>query len=386
MMARSCDTFVVLPPLTKGGVIFGKNSDRPSDEVQEIVYIPEAQHDSGKLKCTYIEIDQVESTLSVILCKPTWMWGAEMGANSSGVVIGNEAVYTKVPESGEALLGMDLVRLGLERSKTAVEAVDVITGLLEKYGQGGNCYESGSTQYQNSFLIVDPTSAWVVETAGKLWVAQEVKDSMRNISNMLTIGTRIDKMADGVKTYAVDNKLWDGQGELDWAKAFSDGGCDRFDKGHELLKSLTAENKFQVTDMFKILRDTESGICMRLGSGCVTTSSQVSLLFGDKPCAHWFTGTPDPTVSVFKPFVFTPSVKISHHTVAPAGEKAHNLHKLHAVAVESKPNVLEQLREMEANCTEETISFVSGYDTSTDITELDELFKDVVETEVKFYK
>ena len=33
-------------------------------------------------QCTYIDIDQVEDTLAVILSKPAWMWGAEMGANS----------------------------------------------------------------------------------------------------------------------------------------------------------------------------------------------------------------------------------------------------------------------------------------------------------------
>lgn len=38
--AQSCDTFVVLPPLTKHGVVFGKNSDRPNGEVQEVVYYP----------------------------------------------------------------------------------------------------------------------------------------------------------------------------------------------------------------------------------------------------------------------------------------------------------------------------------------------------------
>lgn len=36
---ESCDTFVVLPNLTHSQeVIFGKNSDRPKHEVQEIVY------------------------------------------------------------------------------------------------------------------------------------------------------------------------------------------------------------------------------------------------------------------------------------------------------------------------------------------------------------
>lgn len=43
---ESCDTFVVLPNLTHNQeVIFGKNSDRPRDEVQEIVYIEGKKHE-----------------------------------------------------------------------------------------------------------------------------------------------------------------------------------------------------------------------------------------------------------------------------------------------------------------------------------------------------
>ena len=52
-------------------------------------------------------------THGVVLSKPAWMWGAEMGANEHGVCIGNEAVWTKVNSANDAeekLLGMDLVR------------------------------------------------------------------------------------------------------------------------------------------------------------------------------------------------------------------------------------------------------------------------------------
>jgi len=43
------------------------------------------------------------------------MWGGEMGANEYGVVIGNEAVFTKVKkERTPRLLGVDLLRLALE--------------------------------------------------------------------------------------------------------------------------------------------------------------------------------------------------------------------------------------------------------------------------------
>jgi dipeptidase len=43
---ESCDTFVVMSDLTSSGdVIFGKNSDRPVGEVQEVVRMPEKNHE-----------------------------------------------------------------------------------------------------------------------------------------------------------------------------------------------------------------------------------------------------------------------------------------------------------------------------------------------------
>ena len=66
-------------------------------------------------QCTYIEIPQAPKTQTVILSKPAWMWGAEMGANEPGVCIGNEAVWTQLADETdltERLLGMDFVRCG----------------------------------------------------------------------------------------------------------------------------------------------------------------------------------------------------------------------------------------------------------------------------------
>lgn len=50
-------------------------------------------------------------TYAVVLSRPAWLWGAEMGANEHQVCVGNEAVWGKESADGEeALLGMDLVR------------------------------------------------------------------------------------------------------------------------------------------------------------------------------------------------------------------------------------------------------------------------------------
>ena len=67
-------------------------------------------------------------------------------------------------------------RLALERGSSAQEALHVITGLLERYGQGGSCREDPTPFcYHNTFLLADRTEAWVLETAGRLWAAQRIQ-------------------------------------------------------------------------------------------------------------------------------------------------------------------------------------------------------------------
>ncbi len=45
----SCDTFVVLPPLTDSNFhIFGKNSDRLSNEVQEVIFVSKEHTSENK--------------------------------------------------------------------------------------------------------------------------------------------------------------------------------------------------------------------------------------------------------------------------------------------------------------------------------------------------
>ena len=92
-----CDTMIATSTTTlQGKAIFAKNSDRHPNESQHLVHIPAQKHKAGSsVQCTYITIPQVEESYATLLSQPFWMWGAEMGINEYGLVIGNEAIFSK---------------------------------------------------------------------------------------------------------------------------------------------------------------------------------------------------------------------------------------------------------------------------------------------------
>eukprot|EP00667_Euglena_gracilis_P013462 EG_transcript_13888 len=313
-----CDTFV---SCFHGTTVFGKNSDRPHDEVQNVVYVPGANHPEGAtVQCTYISIPQAPETHDVVLCQPYWMWGAEMGANSRGVVVGNEAVWGRIASSSERrLLGMDFVRLMLERSSTAAEAVDVFVDLLARHGQGGPCdVNSESFTYHNSYLIADANEAWVVESMDRWWVAKRFVNRTRNISNDLSIRASYDRVHPELLAFCQAEGWWDGERPFNWKAVMSNGqeaddsdqevdlGCcgeDRELKGKAMLRHFSRRDTTQidVQDMLAILRDRDSGISME--GSFRTTASMVARLTGTSTQC-WFTATPLPHAAVFKPFAF----------------------------------------------------------------------------------
>ncbi|MFW9902669.1 MAG: peptidase C69 [Candidatus Thorarchaeota archaeon] len=305
-----CDTLVALGNSTEdGSVIFGKNSDRPFFfEVQLITYSPKTKHQKGEeVKCTYITIPQVSETAAIILSQPYWMWGAEMGANEYGVVIGNEAVYTHEPLRQVGLLGMDLLRLGLERGKTAKDAIDVITSLLEKFGQGGACaYDDPGWMYHNSFLIADPKEAYVLETADKWWIVEKVKN-VRSISNGISIRGKGDYRKNGIIKHAIEKGYCKNEAEFDFAVTYSGSPISTtpspYSRGGK-SSILLNKNLGKITPelIMEFLREHEAGICMH--GAFESTGSQVSHLREGKKSIHWFTGTTLPCVSIYKPYAF----------------------------------------------------------------------------------
>jgi dipeptidase len=321
-----CDTLVAAGNATAdGAVIFAKNSDREPNEAHQILLVPAADHPAGStVTCTYLELPQVLHTNAVLLAKPFWIWGAEMGANEYGVAIGNEAVFTKVPyEKGPGLIGMDFIRLALERAASARSALEVIVDLLEQYGQGGSCGYLHPFYYHNSFILADPQEAWVLETAGRQWAAERVKD-VRSISNAITIGREWDLASAGLVDYAVDQGWCRRREEFDFGRCYSDFLYTRFSDAQARC-SRTADllhkqkGKITVGMMMAYLRDhgqdedpnwspgrglSGADVCMHVGFGPIRINQTVGSLVSHLApgCqTHWITGTSAPCTSVFKP-------------------------------------------------------------------------------------
>jgi secernin len=180
-----CDTLCGPGP---AGMVFAKNSDRPVGEVQLAVPFGRRPTAGCTLRTQYLSIGDTGAHAALLSC-PTWLWGAEHGVNEFGVAIGNERVGT-VHDAGAALpalIGMDLVRLGLERARSAPEALDIVIDLLTTHGQGGIADAAHHEAYDSSFLIADPDHAFVLDTSGTSYAAAPFPGGVA-ISNRLSVG------------------------------------------------------------------------------------------------------------------------------------------------------------------------------------------------------
>lgn len=317
-----CDTFLAAPNATADRImLFAKNSDRDRREAQAVEITQGADHAAGAtLACTYITIPQARRTHGALLCRPHWMWGAEMGVNEHGVAIGNEALFARAPSpETPALLGMDLLRLGLERAATAAEAVDVITALLEQFGQGGNCSLGAISYYHNSFLIADHTDAFVLETMDRHWVVERVRD-VRAISNVYTIGRDASRTSAGLDAH-IRAQGWSAGALPNYEQSLCDhdrsaSGSTRFARSTSLLEA--AKGQVRLADMMRGLRDhgpeAEGQPGWRPLAAARTVCAHAS---DEKPrghsvgslvselhangAVHWVTASASPCVSIFKP-------------------------------------------------------------------------------------
>lgn len=330
-----------LQVLLRGGVTwFAANSDREPSEPQHVVRIHAVENDDAAVvDCTHIQVQQTARRHALILSKPDWTWGGEIGVNDRGIAIGSAAVPTRlVSESNEGLLGGDLVRLALERAYNAEEAVDIIGDLLEEYGQGGAAgHRDKAFRCDSVFLIGDREQAWLMETAGNLWAARCIgrhsellnEAKYAAVSNQLSITGEFDRSSRGLEDQAINHGLWDGQGDFSFKEIFS-ANSDPFFAGAEQRKAIAEKNLAALTEgdepeiqhFFQALREHESDnhhfskhdnedICRHAGGKsrpAQTCGSMVARLIPRSADDYLFTGSSAPCMSIFKPVDFNFSV------------------------------------------------------------------------------
>lgn len=332
-----CDT---LGMIKNGKAYFAKNSDRSPNEIQILEYHPPRTGLSGQLDVTYMSLPQAAETHGVLLSRPAWMWGAEMGVNDRGLCIGNEAVFTLGKYGKTGLTGMDMVRLALERCSTASEARGMLISLLEEYGQGGNCGFDHDFYYDNAFLIMDCKELFVLETAGKEWVWKACDKA--SISNRLSISTEGDSYSAG-QAYDFFKRhrepvytTFSGSASR---RSQTQCSLQTAETTADFIKALQTHDE-SITNPFAA--GSVSSACMHYGGmvGDHTTASMVADLnspdpAGGKRMLIWATGTSCPCVSLFKPWIFgtTPSAPIYNPSeTEPTGSEAARSYWLQAEA------------------------------------------------------
>jgi dipeptidase len=292
-------------------MLFAKSADCEVNEANAIVRIPAQKHAKGEaVRITHLVIPQAEKTYEIFLTKAFWTYGCEIGVNEYGLAMGEEAVFTtQMAEEKDGIIGPDLMRLGLERARTCREAIEVMTRLLETYGQGGSAELKGNSHFDSSFLMADTHEAYILETAGRKWAVRQIED-VGSISNMLGITSNWTRCS-----------LPASQGEkLDWAGTYALpeippnlGAPDRQAFTYNGL--VAGKGQISVKTMFNIMRhhsqgyhpataDAHRNICVHAGPQenrwwqadgvMVTEVSQDDVI-------AWVTGTSGNCVSIFKP-------------------------------------------------------------------------------------
>jgi len=286
-----CDIAVVV---RQDRVLFAKNSDRDANEAQVLEWHPRREAPPGsRLRCTWIEIADVALRHAVLLSRPFWTWGAEMGANEHGLVVGNVAVFTKERVGPPGLTGMDLVRLCLERARDAEEGARVLADLIATHGQGGGCgLENRRFTYHNSFLLADPGRALLVETAGKAVAVERVAAS-RTISNALTIPGFAEAHTDRLMT-----RFACARGR----RACTTAAAGRAETAADLLAMLRSHGA-SPHPRYSLLSGGLGAPCAHAGGLLAATQTTASWVSDLRPgqVRHFATGTAAPCTSLFKP-------------------------------------------------------------------------------------
>jgi|AntAceMinimDraft_9_1070365.scaffolds.fasta_scaffold10487_1 dipeptidase len=192
-----CTSFMAQGKATEEGVtIIAKNRDLGADSINCVELQEHRYPGESSYQAAYIDISQVEETYKFVGTKSVGRWGFGQGINEFQVsIIDNDAGSMDELSYTKGLHDNDYIRLALERSKTAREAVDVIGELTEKYSQAWNGID---------FTIGDPNEVWLMEVTGYNWVAKKYTDTVMAIANQFQLTDNYDLASKNLVSYALE--------------------------------------------------------------------------------------------------------------------------------------------------------------------------------------
>lgn len=191
-----------------GHTLFGHATALPEGGAATLCLLTEHEHAADeKVKVGSVELPQARQTHRVLGVRTAGLWGVYHGVNEHAVAVGTLPLRTRLGGTVAGLLGTDLVRLVLERARTARQGVDLFADLLCRHGQNGDA----------AFLIADGNEAFAVETAGRWWVYQEVEE-VRAQTDVCTIRQDWDRIVPGLAGHVIERGLWPDDGtKIDFA-------------------------------------------------------------------------------------------------------------------------------------------------------------------------
>lgn len=297
-----CDCITYLPESGKNRFsYFAKNSDREPNEIQLVEHYPKTER-KGKLRVTHIDVSFDSDVNEIVISRPEWMWGAEMGFNEHGVNIGNEAVFTSAKPVNKGLLGMDLLRIALELSDSAGNAAEIIAEYLEKYGQGGSNSRTGSLYYNNSFLITDRKESVIMDIVGSEWRVKKL-ERYGSISNFSADPDGYLKETAKSRSFSLSHDhVYTplGKGRKRQMTTYSALGHLRPGRAVEDMMNIMRTHR---RSGYHPSKGGNDDICMHSGpiSRINKTVNSMITRTGDNFTTGWFTFSSNPCISLYKP-------------------------------------------------------------------------------------
>jgi dipeptidase len=211
-----CDMLVALSrATTEGGTLFGHNCNRRGGEDVALLRVPGRAFAPGEtVSVGPVTLPQVRRTWTVLAGRYADHWGYQHGLNEHGVSLGVTTIHTRRRAAKPALTGPDLARLALERAASARQAVEVVTDLASRHGQG-----TGEEGRDAALLLADGREAYVVEMFGGHWAVQQV-GAVRAVSAVCHLRQDWDQLSPGLADLAIAQGWWPANGsKLDFAGA-----------------------------------------------------------------------------------------------------------------------------------------------------------------------